>query len=85
MSPVMSATCWTPGPRLYSRYSSIWLFFLPSAGSLIGNLHLPVPFSMTFDIRALYSVEMSSSVKWARFENPRTFSYPRHQCSMSPR
>ena len=45
-----SAMCWTPGPWLNSRYSSIWLLRLPSAGSLIGNLILPLPSAITFDI-----------------------------------
>ena len=35
-----------------SRNSWIWLFFLPVAGSLIGNLIRPLPLVMTFDIRA---------------------------------
>ena len=59
-----SAMCCTPGPWLNSRYSSIWLLRLPSAGSLIGNLIFPWPSVITFDISAEYSVEMSSSEKW---------------------
>ena len=38
MSSVRSAMCWQPGDRYQSRYSWIWLFFLPEAGSLIGEL-----------------------------------------------
>ena len=41
--------------------SWIWLFFLPVAGSLIGNFTRPLPLVMTFDIRALYSVWMTLS------------------------
>ena len=53
MSSVRRAMCWQPGERYQSRYSWIWLFFLPVAGSLIGNLIRPLPFVMTFDISAL--------------------------------
>ena len=53
MSSVRSAMCWQPGERYQSRYSWIWLFFLPVAGSLIGNLIRPLPLVMTFDISAL--------------------------------
>ena len=53
MSSVRSAMCWQPGDRYQSRYSWIWLFFLPVAGSLIGNLIRPLPLVMTFDISAL--------------------------------
>ncbi len=61
MSSVRSAMCWVPGSRYQSRNSWIWLFFLPVAGSLIGNLIRPLPSVMTFDIRALYSVWMTLS------------------------
>jgi hypothetical protein len=74
MSFVWRATCCTPGPPWKSRYSSIWLFRLPSAGSLIGNLIFPSPSVMTLDMRAEYSVEMSSSVKWVSWVKPRTRS-----------
>ena len=57
MSSDCMATCWTPGPPWNSRYSSIWLFRFPSAGSLIGNLIFPSPSVMTFDMSAEYSVE----------------------------
>jgi hypothetical protein len=60
MSPVIRAMCCHPGARLNSRYSSIWDFFLPGAGSLMGNLSLPEPSCITFDIRAEYSVVMAS-------------------------
>ena len=53
MSSVRSATCWTPGVWYQSRNSWIWLFFLPVAGSLIGNFTRPLPLVMTFDISAL--------------------------------
>ena len=53
MSSVRRAMCWQPGERYQSRYSWIWLFFLPVAGSLIGNLIRPLPLVMTFDISAL--------------------------------
>src|SRR2546423_711075 len=59
MSSVARATCWTPGPALNSRYSSIWLFRLPSAGSLIGNLIFPSPSDITLDMSAEYSALMS--------------------------
>ena len=62
------------GPPLKSRYSSIWLLRLPSAGSLIGNLIFPLPSVITFDISAEYSVEMSSSEKWISRSNPKTLS-----------
>ena len=61
MSSVRSAMCWQPGERYQSRYSWIWLFFLPVAGSLIGNLIRPLPLVMTFDISAEYSVWMTLS------------------------
>jgi hypothetical protein len=35
-------------------YSSIWLFFLPSAGSLMGNLMRPLPLLITLLISAVY-------------------------------
>ena len=66
--------CCTPGPWLNSRYSSIWLLRLPSAGSLIGNLIFPSPSVITFDISAEYSVEMSSSEKWIISVIPNTRS-----------
>ncbi len=68
------AMCCEPGPSLNSRYSSIWLFRLPSAGSLIGNLIFPWPSVITFDISAEYSVEMSSSEKWSISVMPKTRS-----------
>jgi hypothetical protein len=74
MSLVFMAMCCTPGPLYQSRYSSIWLFFLPSAGSLIGSL-IFLPSSMTLLISAEYSVLMSSSVKCASCEKPITRSY----------
>ena len=55
-------------------YSSIWLFRLPSAGSLIGNLIFPSPSAITFDMSAEYSVEMSSSEKWIISVIPKTRS-----------
>ena len=55
-------------------YSSIWLLRLPSAGSLIGNLILPSPSAITFDMSAEYSVEMSSSEKWIISVMPNTRS-----------
>ena len=69
-----SAMCCEPGPWLNSRYSSIWLLRLPSAGSLIGNLIFPWPSVITFDISAEYSVEMSSSLKWIISVIPKTRS-----------
>ena len=72
MSSDCIATCWTPGPPWNSRYSSIWLFRLPSAGSLIGNLIFPSPSVMTFDMSAEYSVEMSSSEKCVSCVKPST-------------
>ena len=69
-----SAMCWTPGPSLNSRYSSIWLFRLPSAGSLIGNLILPAPSAITLLISAEYSVWIWSSPKWTMFVIPKTCS-----------
>ena len=68
------ATCCEPGPWLNSRYSSIWLLRFPSAGSLIGNLILPSPSVITFDISAEYSVEIASSVKWIISVIPKTRS-----------
>ena len=68
------ATCCTPGPPWNSRYSSIWLFLFPSAGSLIGNLIFPSPSVITFDMSAEYSVEMSSSEKCVSCVNPSTRS-----------
>jgi hypothetical protein len=41
MSSVARARCWTPAPRLASRYSSIWERFRPAAGSLMGSLTRP--------------------------------------------
>ena len=61
MSSVRSAMCCVPGSRYQSRNSWIWLFFLPVAGSLIGNLIRPLPLVMTFDMSALYSVWMTLS------------------------
>ncbi len=66
--------CWTPGPPLNSRYSSIWLFRFPSAGSLIGNLIFPLPSDITFDISAEYSVWIWSSPKWTMLVIPKTRS-----------
>jgi hypothetical protein len=43
---------WTPGVVPVEN-SWIWLFFLPVAGSLIGNFTRPLPLVMTFDISAL--------------------------------
>ena len=74
MSSLCSAMCCTPGPWLNSRYSSIWLLRLPSAGSLIGNLILPLPSAITFDISAEYSVWIWSSPKWTMFVIPKTCS-----------
>ena len=74
MSSDCSAMCCTPGPPKNSRYSSIWLLRFPSAGSLIGNLTLPWPSVITFDISAEYSVEMSSSLKWIISVIPKTRS-----------
>ncbi len=68
------AMCCAPGPSLNSRYSSIWLLRLPSAGSLIGNFTFPRPSVITFDISAEYSVEMSSSEKWIISVIPKTCS-----------
>ena len=62
------------GPPWNSRYSSIWLFRFPSAGSLIGNLIFPSPPVITFDISAEYSVWMSSSEKCVSCSNPSTRS-----------
>jgi hypothetical protein len=45
--------CWHPDEWYQSRYSWIWLFFRPVAGSLMGNLIRPLPLVMTFDISAL--------------------------------
>ena len=45
---------------------------LPSAGSLIGNFTRPLPFAITFDISAEYSVEMSLSSKCWYSEKPMT-------------
>ena len=70
MSSLASATCCTPGEPLNSRYSSIWLLRLPSAGSLIGNLILPSPSVITFDMSAEYSVEIASSEKWISSVKP---------------
>ena len=47
---------------------------LAFAGSLIGNLIFPSPSAITFDIRAEYSVEMSSSEKWIISVIPNTRS-----------
>ncbi len=66
--------CCTPGPPWNSRYSSIWDLRLPSAGSLIGNLILPLPSAITFDISAEYSVEMSWSVNRIISVKPKTRS-----------
>jgi hypothetical protein len=74
MLAVVSAMCCTPGAWLNSRYSSIWLLRLPSAGSLIGNLIFPSPSVMTLDMSAEYSVEMSSSEKWTSCWKPSTRS-----------
>ena len=68
------AMCCEPGPWLNSRYSSIWLLRLPSAGSLIGNLIFPWPSVITLLISAEYSVEMSSSEKWIISVIPNTRS-----------
>ena len=72
MSSDCMAMCWTPGPPWNSRYSSIWLFRFPSAGSLIGNLIFPSPSVITLDMSAEYSVEMSSSEKCVSCVKPST-------------
>ena len=61
MSSVRSAMCCVPAERYQSRNSWIWLFLSPEAGSLIGNLMRPLPFVITFDMRALNSVWMTLS------------------------
>ena len=66
--------CCRPGPALNSRYSSIWLLRLPSAGSLIGNLIFPSPPNITFDISAEYSVWIASSEKWISSVKPNVCS-----------
>ena len=75
MSSVRIATCCTPGPPKNSRYSSIWLFFLPGAGSLMGNFTRPSPLAITLDISAVKSVEMSLSSNEMMLVNPRMSSY----------
>jgi hypothetical protein len=74
MFTLVMATCCTPGPPKNSRYSSIWLLRLPSAGSLMGNLIFPSPSDITFDMSAEYSVEIASSVKWSISVKPITRS-----------
>ena len=53
-------------------YSWIWLFFLPSAGSLIGITILE-PSHTTVDISAEYSVLIASSSKWTSSSKPSTW------------
>ncbi len=55
-------------------YSSICDLRLPCAGSLIGNLILPLPSVTTLDISAEYSVEIASSEKWIISVMPKTRS-----------
>jgi hypothetical protein len=59
----------------HSRYSWIWLFFLPWAGSLIGILIRWFPLAITLLISAEYSVEMSASSKCLNILKPSTSSY----------
>jgi hypothetical protein len=49
------------GVEVVVEDSWIWLFFLPAAGSLIGNLIRPFPFCMTLLMRAEYSVWITLS------------------------
>ena len=49
-------------------------FFLPAAGSFIGNLIRSLPLDITFDISDEYSVEISLSSKVRIFLNPITSS-----------
>ncbi|MNL86027.1 hypothetical protein D3C87_2145600 [compost metagenome] len=54
-------------------YSSIWDFFLPSAGSLMGNLTRSLSLATTTERSAEYSVLMSLSSKLAKWWKPKTF------------
>ena len=48
--------CWTPAPELKVTYSSIWDFFLPGAGSLMGILTRLLALLMTMELSAENSV-----------------------------
>ncbi len=52
-------------------YSWIWLFFMPSAGSLIG-ITIFEPSHTTVDMSAEYSVEIWSSSKCCSWLKPMT-------------
>ena len=74
ISSVKIAICCTPAPSLKSKYSSIWDFFIPLAGSLIGSFTRQFFDRTTIDFRDEYCVLISVSSKRTKVVNPKILS-----------